>query len=146
MSESMILLVEDNTDDEELTLRALRQNRIQNQIVVARDGAEALDFLFAEGLYATRDASIVPQLVLLDLRLPKIDGLEVLKRIRADERTRLLPIVLLTSSNEDQDRFRAYELGANSYVQKPVDFFQFTEAARHLGLYWLLLNQCAPQK
>jgi len=144
MMETMILLVEDNADDEELTLRALNQNRTPNAIIIARDGAEALEFLFASGRYADRDASNLPQVVLLDLKLPRIDGLEVLKRIRADKRTRFLPVVILTSSNQDQDRLSGYELGANSYVQKPVDFVQFAEAVRHLGLYWLLLNQSAP--
>jgi|SRR5882762_7548801 len=144
MTETMILLVEDNADDAELTLRALKQIRIQNEVIVTRDGAEALDFLFATGEHANRDASVLPQVVLLDLKLPRIDGLEVLKRIRANERTRLVPVVILTSSNEDRDRLSGYELGANSCVQKPVDFGQFAEAVRQLGLYWLLLNQSAP--
>jgi len=139
-----ILLVEDNPDDEALTLRALKKNNITNEVVVARDGAEALDYLFGTGAYAGRDTSIQPQVTLLDLKLPKIDGLEVLKRLRADERTKLLPIVILTSSNEEQDRLRGYGLGANSYVRKPVDFDQFIEAVRQLGLYWLLLNELPP--
>jgi two-component system response regulator len=139
-----ILLVEDNPDDEALTLRALKKNNITNEVVVARDGAEALDYLFGTGAYAGRDISIQPQVTLLDLKLPKIDGLEVLKRLRADERTKLLPIVILTSSNEEQDRLRGYGLGANSYVRKPVDFDQFIEAVRQLGLYWLLLNELPP--
>jgi CheY-like chemotaxis protein len=141
---STILLVEDNADDEVLTLRALKKNNITNEVIVARDGAEALDYLFGTGTYKGRDTSTSPQLVLLDLKLPKIDGLEVLERIRANKRTRLLPIVILTSSNEEQDRLRGYDLGANSYVRKPVDFAQFIEAVRNLGLYWLLLNEGPP--
>jgi two-component system, response regulator len=139
-----ILLVEDNADDEALTLRALKKNNITNEVVVARDGAEALDYLFGTGGYKGRDTSILPQVVLLDLKLPKIDGLEVLERIRGDKRTKLLPIVILTSSNEEQDMLRGYDLGANSYVRKPVDFAEFIEAVRNLGLYWLLLNQRPP--
>jgi two-component system, response regulator len=139
-----ILLVEDNADDEALTLRALKKNNITNEVVVARDGAEALDYLFGTGAYKRRDTRTLPQVVLLDLKLPKIDGLEVLERIRADKRTKLLPIVILTSSNEEQDLLRGYDLGANSYVRKPVDFAQFIEAIRHLGLYWLLLNERPP--
>jgi two-component system, response regulator len=145
MTENLIiLLVEDDADDEALTLRALKQNRIHNQVMIARDGVEALDFLFARGEYAGRDTNVLPQVVLLDLKLPKIDGLEVLRRIRANELTRRLPVVILTSSNEEQDRVSGYDLGANSYVQKPVDFGQFAEAVRQLGLYWLILNQPAP--
>jgi two-component system, response regulator len=144
MLSRMILLVEDNPDDEALTLRALKKNNITNEVVVARDGAEALDYLFGTGAYAGRDTSILPQVTLLDLKLPKIDGLEVLKRLRADERTKLLPIVILTSSTEEQDRLRGYGFGANSYVRKPVDFDQFIEAVRQLGLYWLLLNERPP--
>jgi two-component system response regulator len=144
MSEKVILLVEDNPDDEELTLRALKKNNIQNDVVVARDGVEALDYLFGTGSYAGRDASKLPSVTLLDLKLPKIDGLEVLKRVRADERTRLLPVVILTSSKEEQDLINGYTLGANSYIRKPVDFSQFIEAVRQLGLYWLLLNEAAP--
>lgn len=143
-NDSAILLVEDNADDEALTLRALKKNNITNEVVVARDGAEALDYLFGTGAYKGRDTSTLPQVVLLDLKLPKIDGLEVLERIRADKRTRLLPIVILTSSNEEQDRLHGYDLGANSYVRKPVDFGQFIEAVRNLGLYWLLLNERPP--
>ncbi|HEV2421955.1 MAG TPA: response regulator [Candidatus Acidoferrales bacterium] len=139
-----ILLVEDNADDEALTLRALKKNNITNEVVVARDGAEALDYLFGTGGYKGRGARTLPQVVLLDLKLPKIDGLEVLERLRADKRTKLLPIVILTSSNEEQDLLRGYDLGANSYVRKPVDFAQFIEAIRHLGLYWLLLNERPP--
>jgi two-component system response regulator len=139
-----ILLVEDNPDDEALTLRALKKNRIANEVVVCRDGAEALDYLFGRGAYAGRDLSDSPQVVLLDLKLPKVDGLEVLRQIRADARTSMIPVVLLTSSREDEDIARSYQLGANSYVRKPVDFVEFSEAARQLGMYWLLLNQ-APQ-
>jgi two-component system response regulator len=137
----MLLLVEDNPDDEALTLRALKQNKISNEVVVARDGAEALDFLFCTGAYVKRDRHVLPEVVLLDLKLPKIDGLEVLRRLRADERTRLLPVVILTSSGEEQDLVTGYRLGANSYIRKPVDFDQFVEAVRNLGLYWLVLNQ-----
>ncbi len=140
-----ILLVEDNADDEELTLRALKKNRITNNVVVARDGAEALDYLLATGSHAGRDPIDLPQVVLLDLKLPKIDGLEVLRRLRSNERTKLLPVVILTSSNEEQDRLKGYGLGANSYVRKPVDFGKFTEAVGQLGLYWLLLNEQPPR-
>ncbi|MFZ0334760.1 MAG: response regulator [Candidatus Acidiferrales bacterium] len=143
MSDMMILLVEDNPDDEALTLRALKKNNISNDVVVARDGAEALDYLFGTGEQQGR--AITPRVVLLDLKLPKIDGLEVLRRVRANEKTKLLPIVLLTSSNEERDRLQGYDLGVNSYVRKPVDFVQFTEAVRQLGLYWLLLNEEPPQ-
>jgi two-component system response regulator len=144
MENKMILLVEDNPDDEALTLRTLRKSNIANDVTVARDGAEALDFLFCTGAYAGRDPHEIPQVVLLDLKLPKIDGLEVLRRIRADERTQLLPVVILTSSREDQDRIKGYKLGANSYVRKPVDFNQFLEAMRQLGQYWLVLNEAPP--
>ena len=140
----MILLVEDNRDDEALTLRALNKNNIKNEVVVARDGVEALDFLMGTGPHSRRNLSVMPQVILLDLKLPKVDGLEVLRRVRAHERTRLLPVVILTSSNEEQDRIKGYGLGANSYVRKPVDFAQFTEAIRQLGLYWLILNEPAP--
>lgn len=141
----VILLVEDNPDDEALTLRALKKNNIMNEVVVARDGVEALDYLFGTGAHAGRDTSYLPQIVLLDLKLPKIDGLEVLRRIRADERTRLQPVVILTTSNEDRDVITSYQLGANSYIRKPVDFEQFMEAVRHLGLYWLVLNIAPPR-
>jgi two-component system, response regulator len=144
MSASSILLVEDNADDEELTLRALRKNNIRNEVVVARDGVEALDYLFGTGVYAERDLTLMPRIVLLDLKLPKIDGLQVLRRLRADSRTRLLPVVILTSSKEQQDLIEGYGLGANSYVRKPVDFSQFIDAVRQLGLYWLILNEQAP--
>lgn len=144
MEDKVILLVEDNADDEKLTLRALKKNNISNEVVVARDGAEALDYLFGTGAYVGRNLSVMPQVVLLDLKLPKLDGLEVLRRVRADARTRLLPVVILTSSNEEMDRINGYGLGANSYVRKPVDFNQFSEAARQLGLYWLVLNESPP--
>lgn len=143
MNDMVILLVEDNPDDEALTLRALKKNNITNEVVVARDGVEALDFLFGTGKQAGR--AITPQVILLDLKLPKIDGLEVLRRVRSDARTKLLPVVILTSSNEERDRLQGYDIGANSYVRKPVDFLQFTEAVRQLGLYWLLLNEKPPQ-
>lgn len=136
-----ILLVEDNPDDEALTLRALRKNNILNEVVVAHDGVEALDYLYGQGQFVGRDLSAMPTVVLLDLKLPRIDGLEVLRRLRSDERTRLLPIVILTSSGEERDIVSGYALGANSYVRKPVDFVQFADAVRQLGLYWLLLNE-----
>ena len=142
--DKIILLIEDNPDDEALTLRALKKNNIKNEVVVAHDGAEALDYLFGTGSYTGRDLTIMPQLTLLDLKLPKVDGLEVLRRLRANELTRLLPVVILTSSNEEQDRNNGYGLGANSYVRKPVDFGQFMDAVRQLGLYWLILNEPAP--
>ena len=141
MNDKAILLVEDNPDDELLTLDALEANRVGNKVVVARNGVEALDYLFGEGPHAGRDVMDLPAVVLLDLKLPKIDGLEVLRRIRADERIRLLPVVILTSSNEEEDRLKGYSLGANSYVRKPVDFDEFVRAAGQLGLYWLLLNE-----
>lgn len=143
-ADKVILLVEDNPDDEELTLRAFRRNNILNPVVVARDGEEALDYLFATGSYSGRDTRQQPQVVLLDLKLPKVDGLEVLRRLRADPRTRLLPVVILTTSNEERDILASYQLGANGYVRKPVDFDQFLEAARQLGLYWLVLNVPPP--
>jgi two-component system, response regulator len=144
MADRVIMLVEDNSDDEALTLRALKKNNIRNQVVVVRDGVEALDYLFGTGAYAERDLALMPQLILLDLKLPRIDGLQVLRRLRADNRTRLLPVVILTSSKEQQDLIEGYSLGANSYVRKPVDFGQFVEAVRQLGLYWLILNEAPP--
>ncbi len=144
--ERTILLVEDNPDDVELTLRALKQYHVRNQIAVVRDGAEALDYLFATGAHSDRDTTTVPAVVILDLKLPKVDGLEVLQRIRADERTKLTPVVILTSSNEERDMVNGYKFGANSYVRKPVDFTQFVEAARQLGLYWLVINEPPPRK
>ncbi len=141
----VILLIEDNPDDEVLTRRALKKNNIGNEVVVARDGAEALDYLFGTGAYEGRDTNVMPQVVLLDLKLPKVDGLEVLRRLRAGERTKLLPVVVLTSSREQQDIVDSYDHGANSYIRKPVDFAQFVEAVRQLGLYWLVLNE-VPQE
>jgi two-component system response regulator len=146
MINKVILLVEDNPDDEALTVRALKKSNIANEVVVAHDGAEALHYLFGEGPHAGRDLTQMPQVVLLDLNLPKLDGLGVLRRIRSDPRTRLLPVVILTSSNEEQDRVNGYGLGANSYVRKPVDFDAFVTAAAQLGLYWLVLNEPAPRK
>src|SRR5512133_180830 len=140
----MILLVEDNADDEALTLRALNKNKIANRIDVVRDGAEALDYLFARGAYAGRDPLDLPQVILLDLKLPKVDGLEVLRQIRSQPRTHMLPVVVLTSSKEEQDMIQAYTIGVNSYVRKPVDFNQFVEAIGQLGLYWLVLNEAPP--
>jgi two-component system, response regulator len=144
MTDKVILLVEDNPDDELLTLRALRKNKITGEVVVARDGVEALDYLFGEGSYAGRDTTVMPQLILLDLKLPRIDGLEVLRRLRSDERTRLLPVVILTSSREQQDMLDGYGLGANSYVRKPVNFEQFVRTVEQLKLYWLILNEAPP--
>jgi two-component system, response regulator len=140
----IILLVEDNPDDEELTLLALKKSNIANEVVIARDGAEALDYLFGTGTYAGRDLSVMPAVTLLDLKLPKVDGLEVLKRLRAHEHTRRLPVVILTSSREQQDIVESYNFGANSYIRKPVDFAQFMEATKQLGLYWLVLNEPPP--
>jgi two-component system response regulator len=140
-----ILLVEDNADDEELTLRALRKNNIKNEVIVVRDGAEALDYLFGRGKYAGRDVKELPQVMLLDLKLPKVSGLDVLTQVRASAHTKLMPIVILTSSKEDQDLIQGYNGGANSYVRKPVDFAAFMEAVRQLGMYWLVLNETPPQ-
>lgn len=145
MGEGVILLVEDNPDDEALALRALKKNNIANPVFVAHDGAEALDYLFGSGLYADRNVNEAPAVILLDLKLPKIDGLEVLRRLREDERTRLVPVVILTTSNEERDVVNGYRLGANSYVRKPVDFDQFNRAVGQLGLYWLLINQPPPR-
>jgi two-component system, response regulator len=145
MKPRFILLVEDNPSDVKLTRRALEQSRITNPLVVAEDGVEALDYLFAKGAHAGRDATDLPSVLLLDLKLPKVGGLEVLRQIRADVRTRLLPVVVLTCSQEEQDIIASYHLGANSYIRKPVDFTQFAEAIRHLGLYWLVLNEPPPE-
>jgi two-component system response regulator len=144
LNQKSILLVEDNPDDVELTLRAFKLNSIKNEIIVAKDGVDALDFLFCAGRHAGRDPNEMPALIVLDLKLPKIEGLEVLRRIRADERTRLLPVVILTSSKEEQDLVSGYALGTNSYVRKPIDFNQFTKAVGFLGLYWLLINEPPP--
>lgn len=144
MNDKTILLVEDNADDEALTLRALNKSKVANKIIIARDGAEALDYLFCMGNYADRDPFDLPQVILLDLKLPKVDGLEVLRRVRSDPRTRMLPVVVLTSSKEEQDLVNAYSSGANSYVRKPVDFNQFVTAIGQLGLYWLVINESPP--
>jgi CheY-like chemotaxis protein len=146
INKKIILLVEDNPDDEQLTLRALRKNHIANEVVVARDGVEALDYLFGTAAHAGRDTKHPPQLVLLDLNLPRLDGFEVLKRIRADERTRFMAVVVLTSSKEDEDIINSYSNGANAYVRKPVEFGEFFEAVKSLGFFWLLLNESAPQR
>jgi two-component system response regulator len=140
----IILLVEDNEDDIDLTLRAFEKSKMANEIVVARNGEEGLDYLFARGPHAGRDTSVMPDVVLLDLKLPKLDGLETLRRIRADPRTRRQPVVILTSSNEEKDIMTSYDLGANSFLRKPVDFVEFLESARQLGVYWLTLNQAPP--
>ncbi|HEV7700137.1 MAG TPA: response regulator [Pyrinomonadaceae bacterium] len=141
MKNKVILLVEDNARDEALTLRALTQSGIANEIVVTRDGAEALEYLFGTGKYEGRDTKVLPQLILLDLKLPKIDGLQVLERLRSDDLTKRLPIVVFTSSSEQEDMIKSYDLGANSYIRKPVDFEQFAEATRQVGMYWFLLNE-----
>jgi len=142
----IILLVEDNPDDAKLTLRAFKRSNMANPIVVARDGVEALDFVFARGAYAERAGKPLPTLIILDLKLPRLDGLGVLRAVRDDERTRLIPVVVLTSSKEEQDLIHSYALGANSYVRKPVDFTEFLEAARVLGIYWLMMNQPPPER
>jgi len=141
MTNGPILLIADNPDDQKLTLRALKKNNITNDVVIAEDGAQALDYLFGTGQFTGRDARKPPALVLLDLKLPKVDGLSVLARLRADARTKMVPVVILTSSKEEQDLVKSYELGANSYVRKPVDFLEFVDAARQLGVYWLILNE-----
>jgi CheY-like chemotaxis protein len=146
MANKTILLVEDNLDDVDLTLRALKKSNIKNEVIVVNDGAEALDYLFGTGKYAGRDLSAMPTVILLDLKLPKVDGLEVLRKLRSNELTKLLPVVILTSSKEEKDIINGYSMGVNSYVQKPVDFNQFAEAVNHLGLYWLLLNECPSKK
>lgn len=145
MYQRIILLVEDNPDDVDLTLRAFKKNNILNELIVATDGVEALDYLFGTGAFQGRDTSILPELILLDLKLPKIDGLEVLKRIREDEKTQLLPVVILTSSKEESDLIAGYKLGANSYIRKPVKFDEFVETVGQLGLYWLVLNEAPPK-
>lgn len=145
MKNATILLVEDNADDEALTLRALQKSNIGNKVIVVRDGVEALDFLFCRNVYAERDPGDMPQLILLDLKLPKLDGLEVLRRLRSEGRTRLLPVVILTSSTEEQDLIEGYKSRVNSYIRKPVDFTQFVETVRELGLYWLGLNEAPPR-
>jgi CheY-like chemotaxis protein len=144
MDDKVILLVEDNADDEVLTLRALKKNNIRNDVVIARDGSEALDYLFGTGVHADRELTVMPQIILLDLKLPRVDGFEVLHRVRSNEATKLLPVVILTTPNQDQDRIRGYGLGANSFVRKPVEFDKFIEAVRQLGLYWLILNEAPP--
>jgi two-component system, response regulator len=141
MNKKLILLVEDNPDDVALTMLAFKKSNILNEVVVAKDGVEALEYLFGTGKYEGRDMNIKPQLILLDLKMPKMDGLEVLQRMRSDERTKLLPVVVLTTSSEDKDRIESYKLGANSYIRKPVDFIQFAEAVRQLGLYWIVMNE-----
>src|SRR5882762_1840171 len=146
MSEKLIMLVEDSPDDEELTTRALRQAKIANEIVVARAGAETLDFLFGEGAHDGRDLSRMPAVILLDLKLPKLSGLDVLNRLRADPRTKLIPTVILTSSSEEEDMLKSYQSGANSYVRKPIDFGQFANAVSQLGMYWILINQSPPTR
>jgi two-component system response regulator len=144
-ADKIILLVEDNPDDEALTMRALKQSKLANEIVITRDGTEALEFMFGTGKFEGRDVSHTPAVVLLDLKLPKLSGLEVLERLRADPRTKLVPVVVLTSSSEDEDMLRSYQLGANSYVRKPVVFGKFADAVSQLGLYWVLLNQLPPK-
>jgi CheY-like chemotaxis protein len=146
ISNKVVLLVEDNPDDEALAIRALQRHNIGNEIVVAHDGVEALDYLFGTGIYAGRDITSKPTVILLDLQLPRVNGLEVLQRLRADERTRLLPVVVLTTSSEEQDMLDSYSYGCNSYIRKPVDFIQFSEAIRQLGMYWLLMNEPPPSK
>jgi len=146
MNKRIILLVEDNPDDEELTQLALKENKILNEVFVAHDGAEALDYLFGTGAYAGRDVSITPQIILLDLKLPKIGGLEVLERLRSNPLTQYIPIVVLTSSSEEEDILASYRLGANSFVRKPVEFHRFADAVRQLGIYWLLLNEIPPNR
>ena len=146
MTQGIILLVEDNPDDVTLTLRALKKGHIANEVVVAGDGVEALEWLFGEGAHAGRDVQVQPAVILLDLNMPRLSGLEVLQRIRADDRTKMTPVVVLTSSKQDEDMVSSYTLGANSYVRKPVDFAEFTEAVARLGVYWLLVNQSPPKR
>ena len=142
MDQRIIMIVEDNEDDIELAMRAFKRNHILNEVIVARDGVEALDYLFGTGPHAGRDLCVMPEVVLLDLKMPRLGGLEVLRRIRSDERTKFLPVVVLTSSDEEKDMIDSYHYGVNSYIRKPVDFEQFTEAVRQLSLYWIVLNQC----
>jgi len=142
MDQRIIMIVEDNEDDIELAMRAFKRNHILNEVIVARDGVEALEYLFGTGAHAGRDLCVMPEVVLLDLKMPRLGGLEVLRRIRADERTKFLPVVVLTSSDEEKDMIDSYHYGVNSYIRKPVDFEQFTEAVRQLSLYWIVLNQC----
>jgi two-component system response regulator len=144
MEEKIILLVDDNPDDVTLTLRALKANNIANEVITLGDGAEALDFMFFTGKYENRDKEVVPSVILLDIKMPKVDGLEVLWKLRADERTKLVPVVMLTSSNEEADKINGYKFGCNSYIRKPVDFNKFVDAVRQLGMYWLLLNEAPP--
>ncbi|HEY7841105.1 MAG TPA: response regulator [Gammaproteobacteria bacterium] len=146
MGEKLILLVEDNPDDEELTVRSLRKSGVANDIAIARDGSEAVEFLFCQGRHEGRSPEIMPAVVLLDLKLPKLSGIDVLKRMRADPRTQYIPVVVLTSSSEDEDMVRSYESGANSYVRKPVNFEAFVQAVSQLGLYWMLLNERPPRR
>jgi CheY-like chemotaxis protein len=146
INNKVVLLVEDNPDDEALAIRALKRHHIGNEIVIAHDGVEALDYLFGTGIYAGRDITMKPTVILLDLQLPRVNGLEVLQRLRADECTRLLPVVVLTTSSEEQDMLDSYSYGCNSYIRKPVDFIQFSEAIRQLGMYWLLMNEPPPSK
>jgi CheY-like chemotaxis protein len=142
--DKIILLVEDNPDDEALAIRALKRNHIGNEIVVAHDGVEALDYLFGTGIYAGRDIRTKPTVILLDLKLPRVDGIQVLRSLRGDDRTKLVPVVILTTSNEERDMLDSYSLGCNSYIRKPVDFIQFSDAIRQLGMYWLLMNEPPP--
>jgi CheY-like chemotaxis protein len=141
ISNKIILLIEDNPDDEALAMRALKRNHIVNEIVIAHDGVEALDYVFGTGSYQGRDVSVQPTVILLDLKLPRLDGIDVLRRLRADDRTKLVPVVVMTTSSEEQDRIDSYRLGCNSFIRKPVDFVEFSEAVRQLGMYWLLINE-----
>jgi two-component system, response regulator len=146
MGNKFVLLVEDNDDEVELTLRSFKKHKLANEVVVMKDGAEALEYIFGTGKHAGRDLSVMPQVILLDLKLPKVDGLELLKRLRSDERTKLIPVTILTSSREEQDVVNSYKFGANSYIRKPLDFERFSETIRQLGLYWLVLNEPVPKE